>query len=102
MPAILLHDLLGDPIAVHDTFAQPHCLRAPMIGSRRFILGEWLTYEIPLVNAIGPRGLETKGGAVALDDPARAVGASSRTSVAAARFCSLARVTQTTFMSLSP
>jgi hypothetical protein len=79
-----------------------------MIGSRRFILGEWLTYEIPLVNAIGPRGLETKGldetdgGAVALDDPARAVGASSRTSVAAARFCSLARVTETTFMSLSP
>src|ERR1700730_487065 len=70
------HDLLGDPIAVHDTFAQPHCLRAPMIGSRRFILGEWLTYEIPLVNAIGPRRLKTKGldetdgGVVALDDPA--------------------------------
>ena len=77
MPAILLHDLLGDPIAVHDTFAQPHCLPPRMIGSRRFILGEWLTNEIPLVDAIGPRGLETKGldetdgGAVALDDPAR-------------------------------
>src|ERR1700693_1780849 len=58
--------------SLHAT-ASTRLISSPFAG---LFVEERLTYEIPFINAIGPRRLETKGldeanrGVIALDDPA--------------------------------